>query len=179
MTQGGDRSAGSSGPVGLLAGSGRFPIHFAEKARQVGIPVVCVGIRQEAAPELAGLVQRFYWAGVARLGRMIRCFKREGVRQVVMAGKVHKTALYLPWRDLQLLPDWRGLRFLYSRARRDNRDDSMLLAVIHEFAKDGLTFESALDLCPELLVSPGVLTRRAPTAREQIDIALGWELAKE
>ena len=39
--------------VGLLAGSGRFPILFAEKARSVGLPVVCVGIRHEAAPELA------------------------------------------------------------------------------------------------------------------------------
>ena len=41
-------------PIGLLAGSGRFPIVFAEKARQLGMPVVCVGIRHEAPPELAG-----------------------------------------------------------------------------------------------------------------------------
>ena len=40
-------------------------------------------------------------------------------------------------------------------------------------------FESALDLCPELLVRPGVLTRRRPTAAEEADIAFGWELAKE
>ena len=59
----------SSRPIGLLAGSGRFPIVFAQKARQLQIPVVCVGIRNQAAPELAGLVDRFYWSGVARLGR--------------------------------------------------------------------------------------------------------------
>ena len=34
--------------------------------------MVCVGIRHEAPPELAALVSRFYWSGVARLGRMIR-----------------------------------------------------------------------------------------------------------
>jgi hypothetical protein len=166
-------------PIGLLAGSGRFPIVFAEKARRLGLPVVCVGIRHAAAPELAGLVTRFYWAGVARLGRMIRCFRREGVRQVVMAGKILKATMYTPWRTLRLLPDWRTLRCWYARSRADNRDDTLLLGVIAEFAADGLYFASALDLCPELLVRAGVLTRRAPTAREASDIAFGWELAKE
>jgi len=167
-------------PIGLLAGSGRFPIAFAEKAKGVGLPVVCVGIRHEAAPELADLVQRFYWSGVARLGRMIRCFRRAGVRQVVMAGKIQKAdIMHRPWRLISLLPDWRMIRFWYGRSRRDNRDDSVLLGVIEEFAADGLQFASALDFCPELLVRPGILTRRKPTAREEQDIAFGWELAKE
>jgi DUF1009 family protein len=166
-------------PIGLLAGSGRFPILFAEKARHLGIPVVCVGIRGEAAPDLADLVQRFYWTGLARLGRMIRCFKHEGVERVVMAGKVHKVAMHTPWRLLQFLPDWRTFRAWYARSRSDNRDDSLLLGVVAEFAADGLRFESALDLCPELLMPPGVLTRRRPTASEEADIAFGWQLAKE
>ena len=67
-------------PIGLLAGSGRFPILFAQRARQLGLPVVCVGINDEASPELETLVTRFYWAGIAKLGRMIRCFKKEGVQ---------------------------------------------------------------------------------------------------
>jgi len=169
----------SEEPIGLLAGGGRFPIVFAEKARQVGRPVVCVGLRHEAAPELEGLVKRFYWSGVARLGRTIRCFKREGVRRLVMAGKVHKaTYLYRPWRLLSLLPDWRALRCWYGR-RRDNRDDTLMLLLIDEFARDDIRFESALDLCPELLVPAGTLTRRRPTAAEQADIAFGWALAKK
>lgn len=169
----------SAQPVGLLAGGGRFPVVFAEKAARLGIPVVCVGISHMASPELEEIVDRFYWAGVARLGRMIRCFKREGVRRAVMAGKVTKAVMHTPWRALQLMPDWRMVRFWYNRRRRDNRDDSVLLGVIDEFAADGIQFESALTLCPELLVNPGTLTRRGPTAREEADIAFGWELAKE
>jgi DUF1009 family protein len=165
--------------VGLLAGSGRFPVVFAEKARRLGVPVVCVGVRYEAPPELAGLVDRFYWAGVARMGRMVRCFKREGVRQIVMAGKITKAVIHRPWRWLSLLPDWRTLRYWYNHYRPDNRDDTLLLSLIADFARDGLHFASALDLCPELLVSPGVLTRRSPTAAEERDIAFGWEMAKE
>jgi len=150
-----------------------------EKARSLGLAVVCVGIRYEASPDLASLVHRFYWSGIARLGRMIRCFKREGVERIVMAGKIHKTAMHTPWRILRFWPDWRTLRFWYCRPRPDNRDDTLLLGVIDEFAADGLRFESALDLCPELLVRPGVLTRRQPTAAEQSDITFGWDLARE
>lgn len=166
-------------PVGLLAGAGAFPIAVAEKARSLGIPVVCVGIRGMAPPELAALSDRFYWAGVARLGRMIRCFRREGVRRVAMAGKVHKSVMHTPWPILQLWPDWRTIRFWYYRARRDNRDDTLLLGVIAEFARDGIDFVSALDICPELLVNAGPLTRRGLSAREEADIAFGWDLARE
>jgi hypothetical protein len=169
----------SQEPIGLLAGWGNFPILFAKKARSLGIPVVCVAIRNEASPELAGLVERFYWNGMARMGSAIRKFKRAGVRRAVMAGKIHKVSMYQPWRWLYYLPDWRFLKFWYLRGRRDNKDDSLLLGIINEFAADGIRFESALDLCPELLVSEGQLTRRAPSAREEQDIAFGWMLARE
>jgi DUF1009 family protein len=152
---------------------------FAEKARALGIPVVCVGINYEAAPELANLVDRFYWCGVAKMGRMIRCFKKERVERVVMAGKIMKTRMHTPWRIFRLWPDFRTIRFWLFHRRPDNRDDSLMLGLIDEFAKDGMRFESALTLCPELLVRPGTLTRRPPTAHESLDIAFGWELAKE
>lgn len=166
-------------PLGLLAGSGRFPILFAEKARQLGRSVVCVGILDEAPDELVPLVDRFYWAGLARLGRMIRCFKREGVQQIVMAGKLHKVKLNASFRLLRFLPDWRTIRAYFLTIRKDNKDDTLLLALIAEFAKDGMTFASALDFCPELLVKPGLLTQRGVSPKEEADIAFGWELAKE
>ncbi|MBM4067979.1 MAG: LpxI family protein [Planctomycetes bacterium] len=165
--------------IGLLAGAGRFPITFAAKARSLGLPVVCVGIHDAAPPELVDMVDRFYWTGIAKLGRMIRCFRREGVRRVVMAGKVKKSTMHSSWRWLRLIPDLRTIRFWFFRNRKDNRDDSLLLGIIDEFAADGITFESALDLCPELLVNAGILTKRRPSRSEEADIAFGWELAKE
>jgi DUF1009 family protein len=166
-------------PIGLLAGSGRFPILFAEAARVQGLPVACVGIRYEAPAELRDLCDSFQLVGIAKLGRMIRTFRRRGVRRIVMAGKVTKSVMYTPWRMLQLWPDPRTIRMWYYRNRVDNRDDSILLGVIAEFERDGMTFASALDFCPELLVKDGILTRRAPTPSEQADIEFGWALAKE
>jgi DUF1009 family protein len=170
---------GQPRPIGLLAGSGRFPILFAEAAKQQGLPVACVGIKYEAPEDLRSLCVSFDVVGIAKLGAMIRAFQRQGVEKVVMAGKVTKNVMYTPWRTLQLMPDWRTVIMWYRRGRVDNRDDSILLGVIAEFERDGITFASALDYCPELLVKDGILTRRAPNAAEQKDIEFGWHLAKE
>ncbi len=125
------------------------------------------------------LCDSFQLVGVAKLGRMIRAFQRARARRIVMAGKVTKNVIYTPWRIVQLCPDLRTLQWWYRRTRADNRDDSILLSLISEFERDGMTFASALDFCPELLVKEGVLTRRQPTASEQKDIEFGWTLAKE
>lgn len=165
--------------IGLLAGSGRFPILFAEAANRQGLQVACVGIRYEAPDELKDLCTSFQTVGVSKLGAMIRAFRRQGVRQIVMAGKVTKNVMYTPWRFVQLWPDYRMIHMWYRTCRTDKRDDSILLGVIAEFERDGMTFASALDYCPEILVKEGVLTRRRPSASELKDIEFGWEMAKE
>jgi DUF1009 family protein len=166
-------------PIGLLAGSGRFPIIFAEAARRHGLRVACIGIRYEASEDLRSICHSFELVGIAKLGKLIRLFHRAQAKRIVMAGKVTKNVIYTPWRILQLWPDLRTIQWWYRRTRMDNRDDSLLLSIIREFERDGMTFASALDYCPELLVKEGTLTRRSPTPSEQKDIEFGWILAKE
>lgn len=167
-------------PIGLLAGSGRFPILFAEAARRQGLPVACIGVRYEVSDELRSLCDSFDVVGITKLGGMIRVFRRRGVKRIVMAGKVTKSVMYTPWRVVQLCPDLRMMGMWYRRmSKSDRRDDTILLAVIAEFERDGMTFASALDYCPELLVTNGILTRRPPTAAERKDVEFGWHLAKE
>src|SRR5690242_17482419 len=90
-------------PIGLLAGSGRFPMVFAEKAHSLGLPLVCLGVRCEASPELARFSTHFYWTGVAKMGRMVRLYRRHGVERIIMAGKIHKaTFLHRPWKMFTL-----------------------------------------------------------------------------
>lgn len=165
-------------PVGLLACAGRFPVVIAEKARECGIPVVCVGVAGMADPALKDICTEFHWLRRMSMNKISRSFVRGGVTRWAMAGKFHKINLFRPWRLVQLLPDWRMLKFWYSRTRSDNRDDSILLGFIAELRKDGLECVSALDLCPELLVKHGLLTTRRPTAAEDRDIRFGWDLAK-
>lgn len=168
-----------TGPIGLLAGAGRFPIVFAEAARALGIPVCCVGVEGMADPELEGKCDRYYPCGLARIGKAIRVFKRNGVRDAVMAGKIEKVVLFHPYRMFRLLPDWRTLHLFFTYAAKDKKDDTLLMAVIREFERDQIQFRSALDLCPNLLVKHGFLTRKKPSPQQWKDIQFGWQIAKE
>ena len=167
------------GRVGLLAGAGAFPRRFAEAARRQGHEVFTVGIAGMADPALAGVSDGYREVAISKVGSAIRKFRRADVAEVVMAGKVTKTVLFQPWRALKLMPDWGALSVWYRHARRDKKDDTLLLAVIAEFARGGLPFGSALDYAPELLVPHGFLTTRQPTAQQWADVRFGWALAKE
>ena len=172
-------SAPPAGRVGLLAGAGEFPLRFAAAAREGGHSVFAVGVLGMADPALAELCDGYREVSISRVGSAIRKFKRAGVREVVMAGKVTKTLFFQPWRAFKLMPDFRALSIWFRHARRDKKDDTLLLAVISEFARDGLTFGSALDYAPELLVPHGFLTTRQPTAAQWADVRFGWSLAKQ
>ena len=165
--------------IGLLAGWGRFPVIFAEAARRQGYAVYGMGILGMASSELPERCRHFRWTALARLGRAIRYFKRHRVDRVIMAGKVEKRELFKPLRMLRLVPDWRTLHMWYRYCRENKKDDTLLLAVIREFERDGIGFSSALDFCPELLVKHGFLTRRKPSPSQWRDIHFGWEMAKE
>ncbi len=175
----GSNTLASPQTVGLLAGGGRFPILFAEGARAQGHRVIGVGVQGMAPDMLASICDEYYSFPIGRMGRAIRLFKKAKAKRVVMAGKIDKTVMYGPMGIWGLIPDWRAIHCWWTYAWRDRKDDTLLLAVISEFERDGITFESALDYCPELLVKHGFLTRRKPSASQWKDIRFGWELAKE
>jgi DUF1009 family protein len=169
-------------PIGLLAGWGRYPILVAEALRRQGRAVCCLGGIEHADPALRPLCDRYAPIGLGQLGGAIRQFRRWGVRDATMAGKLHKVRFYEPrvwWRNR---PDLRALRAFFRSfvlARDDRRDDTLLGIVVKEFARDGIRFLPPTDFAPELLVKQGQLTRRGPTAAQRQDIRFGWRLAKE
>lgn len=165
--------------LGLLAGAGEFPIRFARAARNAGHYVYGLGVSGMASKDLAQDCDEFRFAPLARLGKAIRLFRKANVERIIMAGKIEKTVLFHPFRWVRLMPDWRTLHMWYHYARKNKKDDTLLLAVIREFERDNFVFDSALKYCPELLVKHGFLTHRRPSAAQWKDIRFGWDLARE
>jgi UDP-2,3-diacylglucosamine hydrolase len=169
------------GKIGLLAGWGRFPQVVAEALKQQGWRVYGLGIKDHAEPELAPLCDVYHEVGLAKLGAALRFFRRHGVTQATMAGKIHKVRLFERFHWIKHIPDWRCARtfFPHFAARtKDRRDDTLLLAVVEAFAEDGIHFAPATDFAPELLVKHGLIAGRLTRAQQQ-DIAFGWRIAKE
>lgn len=168
--------------IGLIAGWGRYPIVVAEALKAQGFHVCCLGIKDHADARLAEICDDFAWVGLAKLGASIRYFRRHGVTDATMAGKVHKVMLYQPWIWFRHLPDLRTIRTFYPHfiaTKKDRKDDTLLGTVVEAFAQDGIIFGPATDYAPELLVKPGCLTKTAPTPAQWKDIEFGWNLAKE
>lgn len=158
--------------IGLIAGSGQFPLLFAHAARQAGVNVVAVGFEGETDPTLAKFVAEFHLLRLGQLNRLIRTLKNAGVTQAAMAGAINKTRIYS-----RIRPDWRAFKFFHRL--RNRKDDSLLRAFADELESEGIRIEPSTLFLPSLLAPSGVLTRRKPNHREQRDIEIGWQLAKE
>jgi DUF1009 family protein len=168
-------------PIGLLAGWGRFPFAVAESLRRQGKSVVGIGILDHTDPQLAELCDHFDWIGLGGIGRAIRKFRGWGVRQAVMAGKVHKVTFYRPGWWMRHRPDWVGLRTYYRQfitGGRDRKDDTLLATLVDAFARGGIRMEPATDFAPELLVAPGMIAGRPLSPKQLRDVEFGWQMAK-
>lgn len=166
--------------LGLIAGEGRLPFLVADGAQRAGIRVICIGLADNASPELAEHVDAFYYGAVARPGGWLRKLRRCGVRRAIMVGRVAKTRLFTPWRIITYLPDWRALRIWYVRlAGKDKRNDSVLNAIAEEFASAGIILENSIMYCKEHLADEGVMTRTQPSAQVWADIQFGWPMVLE
>jgi len=158
--------------LGIIAGSGTFPLTVAQAARQEGYRVVAVAHEGETDPDLAARVDELTWIYVGELNKLIAAFKAAGVSEAVMAGGIQKVRLFGNAR-----PDLRTLSLLARVGIK--KDDSLLRAVAEELASEGIRIRSATELLAGLLMPTGLLTVRSLTSREEQDVEFGWPLAKE
>src|SRR5439155_1687425 len=126
--------------IGLVAGSGRFPVLFAETARRRGVEVVAVAHLGETDPALERVVGAITWIHPGELDAMIRALRAAGIRRTVMVGGIAKPRLF---RELR--PDARAMRLLASLGKL--RDDLVLRALAAELETEGIAVvESTLYL---------------------------------
>jgi len=171
MTDASSKPRGDLQKIGLIAGSGQFPLLFAHAAAQAGIRVIAVAFQGETDPALADYVEEFHLLKLGQLNRLIRAFQKAGITRAAMAGAINKTRLYT-----RIRPDWRAVKLL--NKLRNKKDDFILRAIAQELESEGIQIEPSTMLLPTLLAPEGILTRRKPNRREEADLAFGWHLAK-
>jgi UDP-2,3-diacylglucosamine hydrolase len=158
--------------IGLIAGSGQFPLIFSEKARAKGYRVFAAALLKETDPELERRVDGIQWLHLGQLGKLIRFFKKNDVNQAVMMGAIEKTRML---RDIR--PDLK--LFSIIGALKNSHDDRVLRACADVLKKDGIEILASTFLLPEILAPEGCWTKRKPTKYEEEHIELGWQMAKE
>jgi DUF1009 family protein len=166
-------------PIGLIAGQGQLPVLVARGIREAGRSVACVGLKDQYAPELPGLCDRFAQAGIIQLGRWIRLLTRWDVQDAVMIGRVQKARMYEPMRLFRQRPDWRAIKLWYRVLRHDKRNAALLACVADELARGGVDLMDSTTHIQSLVATEGVLTGHRLTSEQAADIVFGWPLAQQ
>lgn len=171
-----------SSKIGLVAGWGSYPIVVARALKRQGFQVYCLGIKDHADPQLRSLCDDYCQLGLAKMGAHIRYFRRHGVKRVTMAGKIHKVRIVGRFDWIKFLPDWTTIRTFFHHfytLRKDRKDDSLLLAVVHASAERGIEIVPATDYAPELLAPKGQLSGPRLSGAQRKDVEFGWQIAKQ
>jgi UDP-2,3-diacylglucosamine hydrolase len=155
---------------GLIAGNGRFPILALEAARQLGIDIVAIGIREEATPEIEPLAAKTYWISLGQLSRLVEILKDENITEVMMCGQVKHAKIFSSIR-----PDWRLFKLLASL--RHKNTDALIGGVASVLEDEGIRLVDSTLLLKNLMAGEGVLTRRKPGSDELRDIDYGRRIA--
>jgi hypothetical protein len=157
--------------IGLIAGYGSFPLEVAHNLRSQGFQIHTVAIHGETFPSIEEFSSSTSWLHVGQLQAMINCFKRHGVRQVVMAGKVKKLHLFRNFR-----PDFKALHTLAKLP--DRRDDTIMNAIADLLAKEGIEVLAQTDFAHEMLATSGHLFGPRPRKEMMRDAEFGFLQAK-
>lgn len=156
-----------------MAGNGAYPRMFVEAARARGeeIKLALAAFHNETRPELESECDACEWLRVGQLGRLLKFFKREGVREAVMVGQIAPKNLF------DLRPDIRTLKLL---ARVPERNAETLFgAIADELEAVGIRLLPATTFLEDYLPGAGAVGGPALKARQLDDAAFGYRIAKE
>ncbi len=157
--------------IGIIAGSGQFPLLFIKAAQEAGRRVVVIAHKGETTAEVAAAADVVCWVKLGQLGKIIRFFHDEGVGEAVFLGAITKTQIF---RDV--FPDLKGLT-LWNKID-SKQDDAILRAVANALEREEIkVLESTLYL-RHLLFPTGVLTKKKPSQEQRLDIEFGWRNAR-
>ncbi|MGD9224045.1 MAG: DUF1009 domain-containing protein, partial [Desulfobacteraceae bacterium] len=105
--------------IGLIAGSGQFPLLFAQAASQKGWQIYTAAYKEEADPSLDRFAASLKWFYVGQIKKLIRYFHQHQVTQAVMMGAISKPRMFTNVR-----PDTKALSLI--AGMRHTHDDALL-----------------------------------------------------
>lgn len=160
------------GPLGLIAGNGRFPFLVAEAARRSGRRVVLIRLREETDPGLEALVDETHEVSLGQLGSCIAALKKAGVAEAIMAGQVRHRQIFSG-----IVPDLTLMGVLARLALKNT--DSLIGGVADALEREGIRLISSVTLLADQLADEGPMSGKKPSGDDQKAIDYGVRIASE
>ena len=158
--------------LGIIAGNGVYPRLIAEAARKAGVnKIVAAAFTDETDLVLQQLVDVLEWIRVGQLGRLLKFFRSQGIHHAIMAGQIAPKNLF------DLRPDLKALLLLGKLKQRNA--ESIFAAIADELAKIEVDLLPATTFLEDSLAQSGLIAGPKLSPRQEQDVELGWNAAKE
>ncbi len=159
--------------IGLVAGYGELPLIFAKKAKEKGDTVIALGLKGVTSEELEKHVEKVYWFEWGDLKKAMLIAVTQRLRKIALLGKIKKEILF---RESGKLDDESKSII---RSSGGKKDYNILKGVADLVKTVGIEVIDPTPYLEELIPTKGVLTRKAPTKDEELDIEFGRKVASE
>jgi len=159
--------------VGLIAGSGNLPEEVISSSIMLGKKLFVIFLEGsgDVPPSLNNVPH--LRLNIGSVGKAIRAFQGEGVKQIVMAGGIKRPK----FSELKL--DAGGVKLLaHISAAKLTGDNSLLVTVIRFLENSGFAIIGVENLLAEVLMPRGKLGKIEPGKTANNDINLGIEVAR-
>jgi DUF1009 family protein len=158
--------------LGIIAGSGVYPRLVADGARRAGVEkIVAAAFTGETDPTLEQHLELVEWMRVGQLGRLLNFFRSQGIHHAIMAGQIAPKNLF------DLRPDLKAVMLLGKLKQRNA--ESIFAAIADELAKIDVELLPATTFLEDSIAKMGLIAGPKLSSREEHDIELGWNIAKE
>ena len=158
--------------LGIIAGNGIYPRLLADGARKAGVgKIVAAAFTGETDPILEQQVDVLEWMRVGQLGRLLKFFRSQDIHRAIMAGQIAPKNLF------DLRPDLKALMLLGKLKQRNA--ESIFAAIADELAKIDVDLLPATTFLEDSLARRGLIAGPKLSSREEHDVELGWNVAKE
>jgi DUF1009 family protein len=162
----------SAKALAIIAGNGVYPRLLAAGARKAGVKkIVAAAFTDETDPILEKHVDVLEWMRVGQLSRLLKFFREEEIHHAIMAGQIAPKNLF------DLRPDLKALMLLGKLKQRNA--ESIFAAVADELAKIDVDLLPATTFLEDSLARSGLIAGLKLSPRQQQDVELGWNVAKE
>jgi DUF1009 family protein len=158
--------------LGIIAGSGVYPLLLADAARVAGVKRIAVAaFRNETSADMVNRADEIEWLRVGQLGRLLNFFREKEVRHAIMAGQI------APGNLFNLRPDFKAM-FLLARLKERNAE-SIFSAIGDQLSENGVELLPASTFLDHLLAPEGHIAGPKLKEREAQDVAFGFQIAKQ
>lgn len=161
-------------PVGLLAGTGDYPLLLAEAARDAKHKIFAIAVNEFTNPRIADLVDDCAFIDMGAMGPLIEILKKNRIQKLILAGGLPKKEIYNPTRNF----DSTARSFVSSV--KNKGDDHLIRAFgVYLKLKHGIDIVHPGILLKNTMASKGVMTKRRPAKDEWDDLRFGFKVSKQ